>query len=69
MPSFKPEEKERLLSALRPLTTFVETMEVSKSCLSCLQWDKGCKLAGRKMPTEQVQKEGCPSWDWDGVVF
>ena len=69
MPSFKPEEKERLLSALRPLTTFVETMEVSKSCLSCLHWDKGCKLAGRKMPPEQVQKEGCPSWDWDGVVF
>jgi len=69
MPSFKPEEKARLLSALKTLTTFVETMEVSKSCLSCLHWDRGCKLAGRKMPPEEVQKEGCPSWDWDGVVF
>lgn len=66
---FDPAEKCRVLSVLKTLTAFVETMEVSKSCQSCLHWDKGCKLAGRQMPPEQVQKEGCPSWDWDGVVF
>jgi hypothetical protein len=66
---FKPEEKERLLSALRTITALGEAQEVSKSCRSCLHWDRGCKLAGRQMPPEQVQKEGCPSWDWDGCVF
>lgn len=57
------------LSALKTLTAFVETMEVSKSCRSCLHWANGCKLARGQMPPEQVQKVGCPSWDWDGVVF
>jgi hypothetical protein len=66
---FNPAEKERLLSALKALTAYVEAQDVSKSCLSCLHWDRGCKLAGRQMPPEQVQKEGCPSWDWDEMVF
>jgi hypothetical protein len=66
---FRPEEKERLLSALKTLTAFVESQDVSKSCLSCLHWARGCKLARGQMPPEQVQKEGCQSWDWDGVVF
>jgi hypothetical protein len=65
----KPEEKARVLSALKTLTAFAETMEVSKSCPSCLHWANGCKLAGGQMPPEHVQKAGCPSWDWDGVVF
>ena len=65
----KPEEKARVLSALKTLTTFVETMEVAKSCQSCLHWANGCKLANGQMPPEQVQKAGCASWDWDGVVF
>ena len=69
MPYFKPEEKARVLSALKTLTAFVETMEVSKSCLSCLHWDRGCKLAGRKMPPEQVQKEGCPAGIGMGLCF
>jgi hypothetical protein len=34
--SVKPEEKERILSALKTLAAFVETMEVSQSCQSCL---------------------------------
>jgi hypothetical protein len=66
---FKPEEKERLLSALKTLTAFVETQDVSKSCPTCMHWTRGCRLAGDQMPPEQVQKEGCQSWDWDGVVF
>ena len=66
---FKPEEKDRLLSALKTLTAFVETLDVSKSCPTCMHWAKGCKLARGQMQPEQVQREGCPSWDWDGVVF
>jgi hypothetical protein len=65
----KPEEKDRLLSALKTLTTFVETMEVSKSCRTCTHWANGCKLANRQMPPEQVQQEGCKSWMWDGMPF
>lgn len=61
--AFKPEEKERVLSALKTLTAFVEAQDVSKSCPSCLHWARGCKLAGGRMPPEQIQKEGCPSWD------
>jgi hypothetical protein len=66
---FKPEEKDRLLSALKTLTAFVEAQDVSKSCQLCLHWSRGCKLAGGKVPPEQVQREGCASRDWDGVVF
>ena len=69
MPSFKPEEKERVLSALKTLTTFVEAQEVMKSCQSCMHWSRGCKLAGGQMPPEDIQKAGCQSWNWDGVVF
>jgi hypothetical protein len=65
----KPEGKERVLSALQTLTASVETMEVSKSRLSYLHWANGCKLANGQMPPEQLQKAGCPAWDWDGVVF
>ena len=54
MRSFKPEEKERILSALKTLTAFVEAQEVTKSCQSCMHWARGCKLAGGQMPPEQV---------------
>ena len=33
---YTEEEKERILSALKTLAAFVETMEVSQSCQSCL---------------------------------
>jgi hypothetical protein len=69
MASFKPEEKQRVLSALKTLTAFVESQDVSKSCQSCMHWAMGCKLAEGQMPPEQVQKEGCQSWAWDGIVF
>jgi hypothetical protein len=65
----KPEEKDRLLSALKTLTTFVETLEVSKSCRTYTHWANGCRLAGGQMSPDHVQKAGCRSWDWDGVVF
>jgi hypothetical protein len=65
----KPEGKERLLGALKTLPAFVEAMEMSKSCLTCLHWSNGCNLARGQIPPDQVQKEGCPRWDWDGVVF
>ena len=66
---FDPAEKERVLSALKTLTAFVEAQDVSKSCPSCLHWSGGCKLAEGRMPPEHVQKAGCQSWNWDGVVF
>jgi hypothetical protein len=33
---FKPEEKERVLAALKTLTAFVEVQDVSKSCQTCM---------------------------------
>jgi hypothetical protein len=56
-----PAEKERVLSALKALTAFVEAQDVSKSCLTCMHWANGCKLARGQMPPEQVQREGCLS--------
>jgi hypothetical protein len=58
---FNPAENERVLSALKALTAFVEAQDVSKSCLTCMHWANGCKLAHGQMPPEQVQREGCPS--------
>jgi hypothetical protein len=66
---FHPAEHERVLSALNALTAFVEAQDVSTSCLTCMHWANGCTLARGQMPPAQVQREGCPSWDGDGVVF
>ena len=65
----KPEERDRLLSALKTLTAFVENLQVSKSCPTCTHWANGCKLASGQKPPEHVQKEGCKSWMWDGIPF
>jgi len=70
MPSFKPEERERLLSALKTLTTFVETTEVSKSCLSCLHWDKGVQTGGEEDAARTGPERRMPELGlgWRGVL-
>jgi len=49
-----PEEKARVLSALKTLTAFVEAMEVSRSYESCLHWANGCKLGPGQMTPAHV---------------
>lgn len=41
-----------------------------KSCQGCIHFQHpGCRLAGGIMPPAEVQKVGCPSWEYDGIPF
>lgn len=41
-----------------------------KSCDDCIHWRfQGCQLANGQTPPPEVQKAGCPAWEWDEVPF
>ncbi len=62
-----PHSKRELLSSLDHLRSFIEHLETTRSCGSCMHWADGltqCKLANA-MPPEHVIRNGCKSW----VIF
>lgn len=41
-----------------------------KACVNCLHFATGgCDLAGGQVPPPEVQKAGCPAWEWDQIPF
>jgi hypothetical protein len=66
---FKPADKAHLLSALALLKGIVTVTPEQRKCDNCKHGANGCMLASGRMPPEQVQREGCKSWMWDGVPF
>lgn len=41
-----------------------------KSCKDCINFPEGvCKLAGGQVPPPDVQKVGCPAWEYDEIPF
>lgn len=41
-----------------------------KSCDDCAHWQyQGCQLASGQTPPPEVQKAGCPAWEWDEIPF
>lgn len=41
-----------------------------KSCHHCLHFSAGgCNLADGQVPPPEVQKSGCPAWEYDEIPF
>lgn len=58
-------EKCDLLDAIEKLRSFIEKLEVDKSCESCTHWEsltRGCERFMQK-PPEHIIKTGCQEWE------
>lgn len=65
--SFKIDAKEKveLLEAVDKLRSFIEFLEVNKSCHNCAYFEtltRGCEKF-MQSPPEHVIKVGCASWE------
>ncbi len=53
-----------MLDALILLRDLVESIEVQKACATCDHWKNNrCRLA-EAVPPDDVQREGCESWEF-----
>lgn len=68
-----------LLQAVEKLRSFIENLEVKKSCLCCYHWSGGCKTKNGwegkcklydATPPQEVIANGCEEWKiFDEIPF
>ena len=66
-----PFDKEKLLTAVETLRSFIEHLDVNKNCSSCMFYVEAevrCAKFNRAIP-KHIIKVGCPEWDFDMVPF
>lgn len=64
-----PNEYARLERSFKDALRILE-QAIEKSCESCEHWNgKGCAMAQGRTPPEEVQKQGCKSYENDGLPF
>ena len=66
-----PFEKDKLLTAVEILRSFIENIDIEKKCASCNYYqeiDGKCGKFSLVIP-EHIIKVGCPDWDFDSIPF
>lgn len=66
-----PFEKENLLTAVETLRSFIEHLEVRKTCASCMYYKENEAACGKfnQVIPEHIIKVGCPEWEFDMIPF
>jgi len=66
-----PFEKDELLKAVETLRSFIENIEVRKTCSSCSHYgetDGVCKKFNQQIP-DHIIKKGCIEWEFESIPF
>lgn len=59
----------RIAAHRRVVANYLGVLE-RKGCMTCEHFkSNGCALAGFASPPPEVQKSGCPEWDYDHIPF
>lgn len=65
----KPADRQQLLSSLRKLIAFVESVPVTRGCETCMYYEPPhCKQFEAIPPTEVIL-EGCDGYVFDEIPF
>lgn len=66
-----PFEKEKLLSAVETLRSFIENIEENKTCSSCMFYIEKNATCGKfkQAIPDHIIKNGCPEWEFDSIPF
>lgn len=66
----KPIEIEVKIACARREMEQWQAILARKSCHDCIHFQHpGCQLANGISPPTEVQKVGCPSYEWDEIPF
>ena len=67
----KPSEIQVKIMCARREMEYWQEILARRSCSDCenRMTHGGCKLANGIVPPQEVQKSGCPEWDWDNIPF
>lgn len=66
----KPVEIQVKINVARREMEYWQGILATKSCKDCINFQGGaCSLANGVTPPPEVQKTGCPQWDWDEIPF
>lgn len=67
----RPVEIEIKIKSIRRELECWQGILANKACNTCKNFGPacGCQLADGLVPPAEVQKTGCPEWQWDQIPF
>lgn len=66
-----PQDQRILLDKIADIRSFIENLEVQKSCKSCEHYIDNAQICEkyRQSPPEHIKPVGCPSWSLHEIPF
>ena len=62
--------QKELIQACDTLRSFIENLEQTKGCISCINWKQDKCGLYKAVPPQDIISNGCPSWEiWDEIPY